>query len=64
MAKGIRVTVEDLETGETATRDVVPGDYILIPLKPCYLDGIQRYPGKGTTVLTLKDNNPQKAGGE
>jgi hypothetical protein len=62
MTKGIRVTVEDLETGEKATREVVPGDYILIPLAPCYLDGIQRYPSKGTTVLTLKDNTPQAEG--
>lgn len=58
-SKGFRVTVEDLSDGEKTSMVVGEGDYILIPFAPCYLDGIQRYPGKGTVVLTIKDHKPQ-----
>lgn len=62
MASGFRVTVEDLETGETQTKIVQAGDYMLIPFEPCYLAGAQQYPKSGTVVLTIKDHRPQKAG--
>jgi hypothetical protein len=58
-SKGFRVTVEDLSTGEKDSKVIGEGDYILIPFAPCYLDGFQRYPGKGTVVLTIKDHKPQ-----
>lgn len=49
---GIRVTVEDLETGETASREV-DDDYVLVTAGRHYLDGIVRH-ANGTTVLTVK----------
>lgn len=49
----IRVTVEDLETGETETK-VLANDYLLITTGSKYLDGVQTYPKAGTTVLVVK----------
>lgn len=49
---GIRVTVEDTETGETATREI-ENDYVLVTDGTCWLDGVQQY-SNGTTVLTVK----------
>lgn len=51
--KGIKVTAVDLENGDTGEREIQPGDYLLLPVEPMYLDSIQRY-GNGTVVLTLK----------
>lgn len=48
----LRVTVEDLETGDKGERIVPDGDYILITSEPCYLDGMQVY--AKTHVLTVK----------
>lgn len=52
--KNIRVTAEDLETGEVQVVEIEPGDFNIVCAKPLYLDGVQSYPGKGTYVLTLK----------
>lgn len=52
MTKGIRVTVEDLETGKIESR-VVWNDYFILTAGNCYLDGVQAY-ANGTHVLTLK----------
>ena len=49
----IRVTAEDLETGETGVREIQPGEYIVIPVEPMYLDGYVQH-GNGTVQLTLK----------
>jgi hypothetical protein len=57
----IRVTVTDVETGESETREVADGDYVCIPVAPCYLDGRQVYPTKGTHVLTIKGHAPRSA---
>lgn len=54
-----RVTVEDIETGETETMVVHSGDYLLIPFAPCYLSGTQKYLTTGTVQLTVKDWRPQ-----
>lgn len=48
----LRVTVEDIETGQKGERIVPDGDYILITSEPCYLDGLQTY--AKTHVLTVK----------
>lgn len=58
MTAMFRVTVEDLETGDKQAMEIAEGDYLLIPFAPCYLDGAQIYPGKGTVVLTIKDHRP------
>jgi hypothetical protein len=57
---GFRVTCEDLATGETQTRDVAVGDYMLLSFAPCYLHHTQRY-ANGTVILTLKDHQPRPA---
>jgi hypothetical protein len=49
----ILVTVLDLETNETETTRVEPGDYILICVEPCYLSYQQHYPTSGKAQLTV-----------
>jgi hypothetical protein len=53
MSKGIRVTAEDLETGEGSAITIQPGNYVVIVAAPCYVASEQHY-ATGTTVLTLK----------
>jgi hypothetical protein len=48
----LRVTVEDIESGQKDERVVQDGDYILVTAEPCYLDGLQAY--TKTHVLTVK----------
>lgn len=50
----LRVTVVDVETGDTETRDVPAGDYVIICADPCHVANTQVYPTKGTHVLTVK----------
>ena len=52
-AKGIRITVEDLETGKTQTRDVPPGDYVLLTTEPAHVAHINAF-ANGTHVVTIK----------
>jgi hypothetical protein len=47
------VTVVDVETGDSQTREVTEGDYLLICHKPCYEHHVQAY-ANGTHVLTIK----------
>lgn len=54
----IRVTATDLGTGETDTVDLRPGMHVLICAEPTYVAHEQRYPLKGTTILTLKRRQP------
>lgn len=53
--KPIRVTVEDLETGETESREM-RDDYVLITAGRHYVASINKYP-TGTVVLTIKVEN-------
>ncbi len=54
----LRVTVEDIETGDTDQVTVKDGDYILIVAEPCRVDGIQVYKQGQTHVITVKDRKP------
>jgi hypothetical protein len=49
----LRVTVTDIETGDTESRDVADGDYVIICAAPCYVDG-QVAHANGTHQLTVK----------
>ena len=50
----IKVTCEDLETGDKS-EEVIPEDnYLLIVTGSCELTNTQVYPMKGTHVLTVK----------
>jgi len=52
MSEGIRVTVEDLETGETASR-VIENDYVLVTAGTCHLSSYQMHQS-GTHTLYVK----------
>ncbi len=54
--KQIRVTVTDLETGESESQEV-SNDYVIVCAGSCYLDGTQAY-ANGTHVLTVKGRAP------
>ncbi len=51
--RGIRVTAEDLETGEGSERVIEPGNYCLVVASPCYVASEQHH-ANGTTTLILK----------
>lgn len=57
MSSPIVVTVTDPETGETARKELQPGQYAVVCAEPRYLDGKQFY-ANGTVVLTLKRREP------
>ena len=64
----IRVTLEDLDTGQTHEQLLEPGNYALICAWPCRLDSAQHH-ANGTSVITLKGRAahllamPEVAGG-
>ncbi len=49
----LRVTVEDLETGEKATRDVPAGEYMMLVTAPAYVAHTNVFKN-GTHVVTIK----------
>jgi len=49
----VRISIEDLETGETQTHDLPSGDYFLLTTTPAYVDSLQTYQ-TGTHVITVK----------
>lgn len=53
MSAPIRVTCTDPETGDSETQEIT-NDYIVVCAGNHYVDGIQHYPGTGTTVITIK----------
>lgn len=53
MTKGIRITAEDLETGEKGVRIIGVGDYCVICSNPMFLSNTARH-SNGTVQLTLK----------
>lgn len=52
--QGVRVTVVDLDTGESDSKIVRPGDYVLTTVEPCYVASVQAHPTAGTHVITVK----------
>jgi hypothetical protein len=48
----IRVTVEDLATGETETVEIMD-DYVILAAGSCHVDHVQAY-ANGTHILTVK----------
>lgn len=49
----LRVTVEDLESGETQTTEIPAGDYVILTTDPCHLHHINAH-ANGTVMLTVK----------
>ena len=61
-AKGIQVTVTDLDTGDTDTR-VIWDDYVLVCAGSCYQHSVQAIGMTGAThVLTVKGRKPTPEG--
>ena len=58
--KPIRVTVEDLLTGEKESVEITD-DYVIICAGRRYQSSVQHYPRSGTDVVTIKT---RKAGAE
>jgi len=50
---GTRVTCEDVETGESESV-VIEDNHVVVVDGNQYVDGVQRYPGTGTTVITIR----------
>lgn len=57
----IRVTVLDLETGDTETKEIRAGDYLLVCAEPCELAHVNAY-RTGTHVLTVRGCVHQRNG--
>lgn len=53
----LRVTVEDLETGEKETLDVPAGDYVMLTTAPAYVAHTNVF-ANGTHVVTIKGRTP------
>jgi hypothetical protein len=49
----IRVTTEDLETGQKETAEITD-DYVLVTAGSCYLAHTNAYARTGTHILTIK----------
>ncbi|MEV3980781.1 hypothetical protein [Nonomuraea sp. NPDC049758] len=52
------VTVHNPISGETTTREVQPGDYVLIAHEPCFTYHRAVYPKAGTHVITVRGWKP------
>ncbi len=50
----LRVTVEDLVTGERSEEIVLQGDYVMVTAAPCYVSTTMIYKGGQTHVITVK----------
>lgn len=59
-AQGYKVTVEDLDTGETTTTRVARGDYLLLTFEPCHDSHHVTY-GNGVAQITIRDHQPEFA---
>ena len=51
--KGVRVTVEDLNTGQSESV-IVKDNWVITTQGTCDVTSRQEYPKSGTTVLTIK----------
>lgn len=51
--KGVKVTCEDLETGESDSVTIWD-DVLVVTAGSAYIAGVQDYPAKGTQVYTIK----------
>jgi translation elongation factor P/translation initiation factor 5A len=50
----LRVTCEDLATGEKESVELPAGEYLVLTTEPCHVAHTQAFPGKGTHVITIK----------
>jgi hypothetical protein len=55
----LRITVLDLETGDTETAEMPAGEYFILCTAPCYVAHTQSFGGGKTVQLTIKDRVPR-----
>lgn len=55
----VRVTVENLGTGDVETKEVPDGDYLLIVTEPAEAS-FQVFPTTGTHVITVKGRKEKR----
>ena len=53
-ARGLRITVEDLETGTREVVDLPMGEYFILTTEPCHVSHTQLFGGGKTVQLTIK----------
>jgi hypothetical protein len=58
MSQGFRITVEDIDTGETTTMIIAKGDYFLATFEPCHDAHHVQY-GNGVSQITIKGRAPE-----
>ncbi|HEV2780384.1 MAG TPA: hypothetical protein VGX25_13425 [Actinophytocola sp.] len=58
--RGLRITVEDLQTGETDSRAIV-NDVCVIVHGTCHITHVQDHPRTGTQVITVKGRGSRRA---
>jgi DhnA family fructose-bisphosphate aldolase class Ia len=56
-AEGIRVTIEDLATGEKEVKEIT-NDYLVVTAGDHYVAHTNWYPRSGTTQLTIRVAQP------
>lgn len=49
----LRITCEDLVTGDIAMQEIPSGEYVLIVTEPCHQANVTAH-GNGTHVITVK----------
>ena len=54
MTAVVRITVEDLATGEKETQEVEDNDYFILTTGRAEVSNTQVYPQKGTHVVTVR----------
>ena len=54
----LKVTVVDIESGETQEALVPAGEYFILTTEPCHLSHVQAFGGGKTVQLTIKDRQP------
>lgn len=59
-SNGFRVTVEEIDTGETTTMVIAPGDYFLATFEPCH-DSHHAHYANGVSQITIKGRAPEFA---
>jgi hypothetical protein len=57
--KILRVTVEDLETGDKESKEMPAGEYFILTTEPCHISHTQVFGGGKTVQLTIKDRVPR-----
>jgi hypothetical protein len=50
----LRITVEDLETGEQEVTEIPRGEYVILTTFPCYVAATRSYPTTGCHVITVE----------